>query len=611
MPEIFRRIIKRSGRKENIDILLLFAATLIVYIHNLSPSVYGGDSGDFITAALTRGVPHPSGYPLYTMLGIIFTSLPIPFTPAWKFGLVSAIFSSLSVVLIYLIVDELTKKRYLAIITSLTLAFTYPFWLYAEIAEVFALHSFFILALIFLAIKFINSKNKKFIYALAFFAGLSLSNNLIILLLFPGIFLALLLSDKKIFFDVYLLFKSVVYFFIGLIPYIYIPVAARSDPFINWGRAVNLKNFIFLVLRKDYGWINLEFEKNLLFKSLTTYFDYWSIYSNILIPAIILLGIIYLVIKKNYPLLVLLLLSYFLFGPFFIIYARAPLESFLTLGVLEKFYIAGAVVLLISLPFGVLLIQDLIPRLLKNKNFINILQRLILIVFSLIPITSFLVNFERTNLSKAYVGDNFGIDILSPLPENSIVFLRGDNTSFNSLYIQIAYNLRGDIYIPGRHGGFGPILKEYGLSDEEAEKYTIEKRSGIEKEVLASTIAPLLSKRDIFSDAEIELIDSEYGRIVSVPYGLLYKLEFEQNVTWSKEEYLGKINGILSTYHTDELKKHESLMSNNLIYADIKKLYSLSYLRVAEFIKEEYEDLESAKIYLEKAGELDPLARSI
>ena len=45
--------------------LALYARTLaprLTWAHN------GADGGDLLTAALTRGVPHPTGYPTYVML---------------------------------------------------------------------------------------------------------------------------------------------------------------------------------------------------------------------------------------------------------------------------------------------------------------------------------------------------------------------------------------------------------------------------------------------------------------------------------------------------------------------------------------------------------------
>src|SRR3989344_5643683 len=84
--------------------IFLFVFTFLVYLHHLSPSVYGGDVGDFLTAILLKGVAHPSGYPLFTLLGILFNGLPFGQTPAWKVGLISVISSSAAVVLVYFII---------------------------------------------------------------------------------------------------------------------------------------------------------------------------------------------------------------------------------------------------------------------------------------------------------------------------------------------------------------------------------------------------------------------------------------------------------------------------------------------------------------------------
>src|SRR6185503_2237763 len=42
------------------------AGPLALYLLTLSPTVNGGDSGEFITVAWVLGVAHPSGYPLHT-----------------------------------------------------------------------------------------------------------------------------------------------------------------------------------------------------------------------------------------------------------------------------------------------------------------------------------------------------------------------------------------------------------------------------------------------------------------------------------------------------------------------------------------------------------------
>ncbi|MBI2034467.1 MAG: DUF2723 domain-containing protein, partial [Candidatus Levybacteria bacterium] len=96
----------------------LFAFSLFIYLHNLSLSIYGGDVGDLVTAAIVGGVAHPPGYPLFTLLGFILTRLNI-FTPAFMVGLISVFSSSVSVLVYYFFSLKLTNSKLIAFISSL------------------------------------------------------------------------------------------------------------------------------------------------------------------------------------------------------------------------------------------------------------------------------------------------------------------------------------------------------------------------------------------------------------------------------------------------------------------------------------------------------------
>ena len=50
---------------------LLSASTRLTWAN------YGNDGGDFLAAILTGGIPHPTGYPSYMLLGILFQQIPI------------------------------------------------------------------------------------------------------------------------------------------------------------------------------------------------------------------------------------------------------------------------------------------------------------------------------------------------------------------------------------------------------------------------------------------------------------------------------------------------------------------------------------------------------
>src|SRR5690349_9590350 len=68
----------------------------ILYLLTCSPTVNFTDSGELVTVAWVGGVPHPPGYPLYTLLSILFVHIPFG-DPAWRMNILSALFGALAV----------------------------------------------------------------------------------------------------------------------------------------------------------------------------------------------------------------------------------------------------------------------------------------------------------------------------------------------------------------------------------------------------------------------------------------------------------------------------------------------------------------------------------
>lgn len=94
------------------DYLAFFVVVLIsggVYLYTLAPSVTLEDSGEFITAAVHFGVPHPPGYPLWT-IGTWLISQFFPFeNVAWRVNLFSAICGALANGLLALLVSHSSR----------------------------------------------------------------------------------------------------------------------------------------------------------------------------------------------------------------------------------------------------------------------------------------------------------------------------------------------------------------------------------------------------------------------------------------------------------------------------------------------------------------------
>ena len=593
-------------KNERLPIYLIFFTTFFVYALNISPSVYGGDAGDFLSAIVAKGVPHPSGYPLYTFLGVIFNSLSINATAAWKIGLLSALFASLGAVVAYLITLETTKNRLFSMLTAYTLAFSYTYWLYAEVVEVFSVHYFFILLLLYLTIKLLNTGEIKYIYLLAFSAGLSLTNNQVILLIFPVIGLITLIKSWKML-NLKILITSMLLFFISLIPYIYIPISSSQNPEVNWGRGSTLSNLIKIITRYDYNpsTPSINFSESNFFTNLKTYITHTNHYFTSIPLILSLFGAIYLIIKKKFSLLFLLSLSFLLFGPVFIYWSGISPLNFGSVGVIERFYAMSIILLILIVPFGFLLLQEFILKI-TGRN--SIIYKLIPIVFIIIPLSYILSNYQKNNFRKVYIGDNFGYDIINTASSaKSILLVNDDSIAFNSTYIQLEYDIKKDLLIPGHNNGLKTVEKY--LTPQSIEQYrTAYDRNRMDSKLMLSTIPPILEEGvNVYVDSPFTIEDEKYGIIKSMPWGLLYKVDFENNIdNLTHEEYLKQIQAIFSGYHLADIKRHEHLLSEDLIYAHIRRLYVRAYLNTSEYLFLKYSDKENSVKYYKKALDLDP-----
>ncbi|MFN8455816.1 MAG: DUF2723 domain-containing protein [Anaerolineae bacterium] len=89
----------------------VFTAALILYLNTLAPSVVTlfDDSLEFQLVTYQLGIAHPTGYPLYTLLGKLFTFLPIG-NVAYRVNLMSAFFGAATVGLLYLLIVQIIER---------------------------------------------------------------------------------------------------------------------------------------------------------------------------------------------------------------------------------------------------------------------------------------------------------------------------------------------------------------------------------------------------------------------------------------------------------------------------------------------------------------------
>ena len=82
--------------------LAAWLVSQIAYAWSVQPNVGLLDSGEFLTAAVHMGVPHPTGYPLWTIGSWLFQLLPLG-NNAWEVNLFSGVCSALGIGLVALL----------------------------------------------------------------------------------------------------------------------------------------------------------------------------------------------------------------------------------------------------------------------------------------------------------------------------------------------------------------------------------------------------------------------------------------------------------------------------------------------------------------------------
>src|SRR5258708_36482005 len=75
--------------------LLVFLISFIVYIQTMQRSVPFIDGGELATVCATLGIAHPTGYPIFCMLGYLFAHLPIAASVILRVNIMSAFFCAL------------------------------------------------------------------------------------------------------------------------------------------------------------------------------------------------------------------------------------------------------------------------------------------------------------------------------------------------------------------------------------------------------------------------------------------------------------------------------------------------------------------------------------
>jgi hypothetical protein len=178
---------------------------LLGYLLTLAPTVTFWDAGEFIAAAKVLGIPHPPGTPLFVMIAHVWAMLLPIGEYAFRTNLLSALLSALGAGCFFLVahesiraltpdIEEQTAKILRlggGTASALLGAFTFTNWQNSNETEVYAVATFTIAAMSWLAHVWRRDRAtphaSRVLLLIVYLAGISIGNHLLALLAGPGI----------------------------------------------------------------------------------------------------------------------------------------------------------------------------------------------------------------------------------------------------------------------------------------------------------------------------------------------------------------------------------------------------------------------------------------
>jgi hypothetical protein len=463
------RLISATRRRGIVSILLPVLA-FVIYLRTLAPGLLPGDSGEFQFAAWGWTIAHPTGYPLYLLVGGIWQHLVVLGDPAFRLNLLSAVFSALAVLFSYRIFVRVARHRGAALIAAITFAISQTFWSQATESEVYALNTLFIAILTWLALKWQARREFKYSAAWALTFGLSLTHHRTIMLLIPAFaaFFAEALFERAQRYkswrkppDSRWVARDAAYAALVALPlllYAYIPVRAAVTPYIRL--QVSPAQVIWTFDNTPAGWVShalgRSFESDLAINgaslgSLEALPQRFVSEFNPLGALLGLIGLVAIIYRRRWPLVALTCFATVAVILFDVSYHIGDIADFYT-----PAYFFFTVWIAAGLGTILEYIRDHVHM--RGSLFPSILM---LFIAAALPVENFSGFFVQEDRSlQTEWRDRWETILKSDLPPNSILVSNDRDEMTPMWYLQIVEGLRPDAL-----GLFPQISQDLGYSN--------------------------------------------------------------------------------------------------------------------------------------------------
>lgn len=213
--------------------VLAFGLPFTLFLLTLAPTVYNLDSAELTTAAATGGITRATGYPLYLMLGWLWSWLPLG-DVGYRLNLFSAFNGALTIALAERILQRWQVGAWASFGALGLLACAPYFWWLSSIAEVYTLHTALMAGLLLALLRWAEAPSPQRLALAGLIAGLGLSHHAATVLLAPGcLWLVSVVAPRRAFAPRSLL-AALGALALGLCAYLYLPLRYGALPAFNY-----------------------------------------------------------------------------------------------------------------------------------------------------------------------------------------------------------------------------------------------------------------------------------------------------------------------------------------------------------------------------------------
>jgi len=422
---------------------------LCVYWRTMTPGVTFIDSGELAAVASTLGIAHPSGYPLFTLIGWLFCRLPFGSEEIVRLNFMAVLCCALAVGvyfrlfrrIAFMVVPHAMELRERAGLVgalggSFLLAFSETYWSEALAVEVYSLQLLLqsVILLLFFRANFPlegEEPDERWWHAFAFAVGLGFTNHMTTILLAPGLLYLYFSVQSLSPASRRRLVRLIPAFLAGLSVYVYLPLRAGQSPPMNWGLPVTAERFWWHLSGKQYSvWMFSSFAvaKKQFAYFLSTYGPEFA-YAGVVLA---LLGLI-ASIRSHRRLAIGLGLVFASSILYAINYDIHDIDSYFLLAYVCTALFASAGMAVVFL------------WLCRNLALPAFPSAMVIVILGLLPLP---LHYRSVDQSGNYLVEDYTSNMFSLLPHNAVILsFQWDYWVSASTYFQLVRHVRTDVAV--------------------------------------------------------------------------------------------------------------------------------------------------------------------